>query len=785
MSQNKMHLNSTVEFIADGNGSNNSNNERDIPCFEMSLSTSTAGYGSSGNKEEDKPYIEMSSSTSTDNKGEVKPYIEMSGISKRFGSVLANDNVDLGVNRGEIHALLGENGSGKSTLMNMLSGIYMPDSGSISINERLCSFRSPEDAIASHVGMVHQHFKLIPAMTAWENISLGEKREGFFSKPYLSNPFIEKKRIHQKIADIEQRLGLYTDHDKKLYDMSVPEQQTVEILKLLYRGAKTLIFDEPTAVLPPQEIVSFFEMLRKMKKEKKAIIIIITHKLNEILQISDRITVLRKGRTVDTVEKTQTSARDLTSLMVGPRVSLQIHREKPVLREGPVPRKKTLMKVCSINCRNAEGSAIKDMSFNIYGGKILGVAGIAGNGQRELCEILAGLRQTESGSILLNGENIVGLSPCAIKKRGVSMSFVPEDRLGMGLAAGMSITDNILLRSYEKSPGPFVDREGGRTLAEKIVRCYDISTPSVSHPVRKLSGGNIQKVLLGREIEQEPKVLITAYPMRGLDVSASHNIYKALKGQKKKGVAILYLGEDLDVLMKLCDRIMVIHDGTVMGVVDPRITTKKDIGALMLGRTEQAASKKVPARSTVAHTATDKKVASKKAAAYKRAGIYRANASRNGTNRAGAAMGVVDPRTTTKKDIGALMPGHMEQAASKKVPARSTVAHTAADKKVAGKKAAYKRAGIYRVNASRNGTNRASAVMGVVDPRSATKKDIRTLMLMRKKQAAAHTVVVKGKVDPLAATKKIISALMLEYMRCMLRRIIERTKTAKKRVTAL
>ncbi|MDR1238994.1 MAG: ABC transporter ATP-binding protein [Treponema sp.] len=502
-------------------------------------------------------------------------YVEMSRISKRFAAVLANDNVSLSVNRGEILALLGENGSGKSTLMNMLAGVYIPDSGSISINGKPCSFRSPQDAIAAKVGMVHQHFKLIPVMSAWENISLGEKGNGKGRR--LSNPFIEKKRINKKITDIEQQFGLFTVHEKKIYDMSVSEQQAVEILKMLYRGAEILILDEPTAVLTPQEIVSLFAMLRNMK-EAGNVIIIITHKLNEVLEISDRVTVLRKGKAVSTVRTAETSARELTELMVGASVSLKIHREEPV------PRTRPLMEVRSLSCRRADGvAALSDMSFDLYGGEILGVAGIAGSGQRELCEIIAGLRHAEGGSVFFQGKDILGLSPRAVRSRGVSMSFVPEDRLGMGLVAGMSITDNILLRSYEKTPGIFADRQGGRALAEQIVRRYDISTPSVSHPVRKLSGGNIQKVLLGREIDLEPRVLITAYPVRGLDIGASYSVYDMLNEQKKRGVAVLYIGEDLDVLRELCDRIMVIHSGAVMGFVDPRLSTKEDLGFLMLG----------------------------------------------------------------------------------------------------------------------------------------------------------------------------------------------------------
>jgi simple sugar transport system ATP-binding protein len=351
----------------------------------------------------------------------------------------------------------------------------------------------------------------------------------------------------------------------------------VEILKVLYRGAEILILDEPTAVLTPQEIVSLFAMLRNMKEAGNAIIII-THKLNEVLDLSDRVTVLRKGRVAGAVRTAETSARELTELMVGASVSLEIRREEAA------PRTKPLMEVRSLSCRSPGGpAAVDDMSFDLYRGEILGVAGIAGSGQRELCEIIAGLRRAEGGSILFQGENILGLSPRAIKNRGISMSFVPEDRLGMGLVAGMSIPDNILLRSYEKTPGIFTDRQRGRAQAEQIVRRYDISTPSVSHPVRKLSGGNIQKVLLGREIDMEPQALIAAYPIRGLDIGASYSVYDMLNGQKKRGVAVLYIGEDLDVLRELCDRIMVIHSGRVMGIVDPRSSTKEDLGLLMLG----------------------------------------------------------------------------------------------------------------------------------------------------------------------------------------------------------
>jgi len=502
-------------------------------------------------------------------------YIEMRRVSKRFGTVLANDEAALSVDRGEVLALLGENGSGKSTLVNMLAGIYLPDSGSIHIDGKRRSLRSPQEAIEAGIGMVHQHFKLIPVMNAWENISLGEKPErGGIAR---FNPFIEKQRINKKIAALEGRFGLTAPHDKKIYNMSVSEKQTVEILKMLYRGAVTLILDEPTAVLAPQEIERLFSMLRNMKQEGCAVIII-THKLNEVMDISDRVTVMRKGSVVGTVKTADTNPRELTRMMVGASVSLEIKRDKPV------PCEKPMLEIHGLGSLGEQGEPVLDnVDFCLYGGEILGVAGIAGSGQKELCEIIAGLRKHDSGDILFQGGNIRGLSPRQIADRVVLISFVPEDRLGMGLAGGMSVSANVLLRFYNKTPGIMVDYAAGDVLAKQIVKNYDVSTPSIRQIIRKLSGGNIQKVMLGREIHISPKVLITAYPVRGLDVSASYFIYDLLNEQKKKGVAVLYIGEDLDVLMELCDRLMVMHHGKIMGIVDPANTSKELIGLMMLG----------------------------------------------------------------------------------------------------------------------------------------------------------------------------------------------------------
>ncbi len=495
-------------------------------------------------------------------------YIELRGITKAFGSVIANNGVSLDINRGEILALLGENGSGKSTLVNMLSGIYTPDSGAIIIDGKPRDFTSPFDAIRAGIGMVHQHFKLVSVMTAKENIAIGERRRLFF----------DERRINERIYQIEKRFGLVTNPDKKIYNMAVGEKQTVEILKVLYRGANVLILDEPTAVLTPQETARLFDILKKMKEEGCAIVII-THKLGEVMEISDRVTVLRRGMSVGTVRTAETSPRELTEMMVGAAVSLEITREAAARTSEPMLEVERLVK------RDAEGiPLLDDVSFSLFGGEILGVAGIAGSGQKELCETIAGLMKADSGKVRFLGGDLLGLSPRAIIKRGISMSFIPEDRLGMGLVAGMDITDNVILKSYNKTKGFFVDRVAGRAHAEHIVRAYDISTPSINHVVKKLSGGNIQKVLLGREIELAPRLLITAYPVRGLDIGASCTIYDMLNEQKKRGVGILFIGEDLDVLRELSDRILVLHNGAVMDIVDPSVTTKEDIGLLMMGQ---------------------------------------------------------------------------------------------------------------------------------------------------------------------------------------------------------
>lgn len=491
--------------------------------------------------------------------------ISLRGITKRFGSVLANDKIDLELRRGEILALLGENGSGKTTLMNMLSGIYKPDAGEIYVNGKLVSINSPEDSKNLGIGMVHQHFKLVENFNAADNIWMGNEEDTDF--------FLKKDRV-EKIRRIGDDFGFEINPQKSVSDMSVSEKQTIEILKVLYYGAGILILDEPTAVLTHQETQKLFAILRKMSRAGFSIIII-THKLNEVLELSDRVTILRKGQSIGTVNTAETNASDLTNMMVGRTVELSIDRPQIECSE-------TLMDVQNLTIRNEDGVlAIDDVSFQLRGGEILGVAGVSGCGQKELCEAIAGLLPIEKGSILYKGDHIEGDSPRDIIKRGISMSFIPEDRLGMGLAASLSITDNMMLKNYVNNKGPLVDRKHARDTAEQVIRDLEVVTPSADTPVRQLSGGNVQKVLLGREIDADPSVIITAYPVRGLDINSSYVIYDTLNAQKKKGVGVLFVGEDLDVMLELCDKIMVLCHGKVTGIVDAKEVDKAYLGLLM------------------------------------------------------------------------------------------------------------------------------------------------------------------------------------------------------------
>lgn len=497
------------------------------------------------------------------------PTVEMRNICKAFGTVAANDGVWLNIYKGEILALLGENGSGKTTLMNMLAGIYFPDEGQILIDGREVVIRSPKDAFDHGIGMIHQHFKLVDVLTAAENIVLGLKEPGR----------LDLSAVSKRVRELCDAYGFEVDPNQKIYDMSVSQKQTVEIIKVLYRGADILILDEPTAVLTPQETDKLFTVLRNMRDAGKAIVII-THKMNEVEELSDRVAVLRHGRFIGDMPTAQTDAQEMTNMLVGHPVQLSIHRPDPV---DPKPR----IEVKNLTVRSIDGVLkLEDVSFTANSGEILGIAGISGSGQKELLEAIAGLQPVESGSIFYvkddgQREELLGKDPLSIAELGVSLSFVPEDRLGMGLVGNMDISANMMLRSFRKGRSFFLNRKSPQRLAEQVVSDLEVSTPGISTPVRRLSGGNVQKVLVGREISSAPTVLLTAYAVRGLDINSSYTIYDLINKQKQSGVAVIYVGEDLDVLLELSDRILVLCGGRVSGIVEGRSVKKREVGLMM------------------------------------------------------------------------------------------------------------------------------------------------------------------------------------------------------------
>ena len=498
--------------------------------------------------------------------------IELCNITKTFGKVIANDDISLQLHKGEILALLGENGSGKTTLMNMLGGIYFPDNGTIFVDGKEASIKSPKDSFHYGIGMIHQHFKLVDVFTAAENIVLGLEGE---------KGRLDRNSIRRTVREIADRYGFEINPDQKVYEMSVSQKQTVEIVKVLYRGADVLILDEPTAVLTPQETDKLFAIMRNTKKDGKAIIII-THKLHEVLDVSDRVAVLRKGKYIGDVVTAEATQQSLTDMMVGRAVSLNI--ERPQAEQRP-----KRLAVSNLTVRDKEGvKKLDNISFEALGGEILGIAGVAGSGQKELLESIAGIQHTEQGSEIIyispDGEQkqLCGMDPLDIIHAGILLSFVPEDRFGAGLVGTMPIVDNIKLRTYRDRKGMLADRSKALSLANRIVDDLEVVTPDVTRtPIRRLSGGNVQKVLVGREIASNPSVLMTAYAVRGLDINTSYMIYKLLTEQKMKGVAVIYVGEDLDVLLELCDRILVLCGGQISGIVDAKTTTKEEIGLLM------------------------------------------------------------------------------------------------------------------------------------------------------------------------------------------------------------
>ena len=499
------------------------------------------------------------------------PAIRLENVTKSFGSVIANNEVNLDIRRGEILSLLGENGSGKTTLMNMLAGLYFPDSGHVYVDGEEVSIRSPKDSYNLGIGMIHQHFKLVDVFTAAENIALGVREKGRYNL----------REIKKRIEEICRKYGFEMNPDQKVYSMTVSQKQTLEIIKVLYRGADILILDEPTAVLTPQETEKLFNIIKNMRDDGKSIIII-THKLHEVLSVSDRVAILRRGEYIGDVPTSDATELSLTEMMVGEKVSLDIERPEPV---NPEPR----IVVRGLSCTDKDGiKVLDDISFTANSGEILGIAGISGCGQKELLEAIAGLNPVDQGSSIeyfaegaAKEIPLIGKSPKQIRDLGISLSFVPEDRLGMGLVGSMGMTGNMMLKNYSEGHSPLADRREPKKLAENVREKLEVVTPDVDTPVRQLSGGNVQKVLVGREIASAPTVLMTAYAVRGLDINTYYTIYRLLNEQKKKGVCVIYVGEDLDVLLELCDRIMVLCSGKLNGIVDARTTTKEEVGLLM------------------------------------------------------------------------------------------------------------------------------------------------------------------------------------------------------------
>lgn len=496
--------------------------------------------------------------------------LELKNISKSFGFILANNKISLKIKAGEILALLGENGSGKSTLMNILSGNYLPDKGDIYLNEIKISINSPQHAHKLGIGMLHQNFKLIENMSLVENIALGLQEKGR----------LDLKALSLKIKRLNCEYGFSLDPMQMVYTMSVAQKQSTEIIKLLLKDASLLILDEPTTVLTLLETKELFSILKKLKEQQKSVIII-THKLDEVMEVADKVSILRKGQLISTVYTAQTNPKDLSQMMVGEKISLNI--SCPL-----VLKKKKLLTVKNLTCFKENGlKALEKVSFNAYGGEILGIAGIAGNGQKELLEAISGLQEVEKGSIIYHqSENkkdiqLVGKSPAFIKKAGISLAFVPEDRMDMGLLASMNIIDNLLLNNYKSPKSIFTNRKLPQKLAEYIIEKLKIIIPGINTPICNLSGGNLQKILVGREIATNPKILLTAYPVRGLDIKSSHTIHKLINQQKLKGCAILYVSEDLDLLLQFCDRILVLFRGEISGIIKASKSTKEELIFMM------------------------------------------------------------------------------------------------------------------------------------------------------------------------------------------------------------
>lgn len=507
------------------------------------------------------------------------PLVEMKGITKRFPHVVANDKVDFDLRRGEIHALLGENGAGKSTLMKVLYGMYAPEEGEIYVEGKRVEIRSPKDAIGLGIGMVHQHFTLVPTMTVAQNLVLGMKSE--------RAPLLDLERAESKIAEIEKKYGLHVNPKAVIWQLSVGEQQRIEIVKALFKGARILILDEPTAVLTPNESYELMTVLKRMAAEGSNAVVFVTHKLREVFTASDRVTVLKSGKLMGTQDTRSTDPETLARMMVGREVLMS-------LEKAPVVQKESVLEVQGLCAQNDKGlQALKDLSLTVRSGEILGIAGVSGNGQSELAEVICGLRKATKGRVTIMGRETTNAAPGDIIALGVG--YIPEDRIGMGLVMDFSVEDNLLIGAFDKAPYSkkwviptlgiwILDRDQMRRHSEDLMKEFQIIAPSPEVPTKNLSGGNLQRLILARELAKTPKLLIASQPTRGLDVGATEYIRKKILEQRSGGLATLLISEDLDEVTSMSDRIAVIFEGEIMGVVPAAEAKLEEIGLMMAGK---------------------------------------------------------------------------------------------------------------------------------------------------------------------------------------------------------
>jgi len=499
--------------------------------------------------------------------------LEMRGITKRFPGVVANDNISIEVGAGEVHTLLGENGAGKSTLMNILYGLYQPDEGQVLLNGTPVTLSSPADAIAHRIGMIHQHFMLVQSLTVTENVALGLASG--------RGPLTHLGAVARRIRELSDRYGLQVDPDAYIWQLAVGERQRVEIIKALYRDVQLLVLDEPTAVLTPQEVEDFFGILREMTGDGRGLIFI-SHKLNEVMELSDRITVLRNGRMVGSTTPAESSREDLAQMMVGREVGTQ-QRPRPVSAQ-----RRAALVISGLRVAGDRGvDALVDVDLTLYAGEILGIAGVSGNGQRELAEAITGLRRIGAGRIVANDQDITGLNPKQVREAGIA--FVPEERMRDGTIADFSVADNMVLLNHTEpafSRAGFLRFTAIRVHCEALVNDYRVKTPGIDTPTKNLSGGNIQKVIMARELAARPDVLIAAQPTRGVDIGAAEYIHERLLEQRNSGTAIMVISEDLDEVMTLSDRIAVICEGEIIGIVERATATREQIGLMMAGVAE-------------------------------------------------------------------------------------------------------------------------------------------------------------------------------------------------------